>query len=103
MKQKSNVPYSVVTEGSLDFYHEDLPLWVIVLMARVHHFNSRRNEKYALYLDKDSVKLRVRPEDLIGVLAILVESGDLTVDKVNTGLYLLQLSDTILKKLDLLA
>lgn len=100
---KSNVPYSVINEGSLGFFKEDVPLWMIVLLSRVHHFNSRKQEKYALYLDKDSIKLRVKPDALILGLELLREAGDISVDKVNSGLYLIQLDEGLIKKLDLLA
>jgi hypothetical protein len=99
---KQGVPYSVVTEGALSFFKEDIPLWVIMLMVRIHHFNSRKGEKYTLYIEKESVKLRVRPQDIILVLDTLSESGDLIVDKANTGLYLVTLNGTLLKNLDLL-
>ena len=97
-----NVPYSVISEGSLSYFKEGIPLWTVVLMNRVHHFNSRRREKYALYLDKDSIKLRVRPDELLLTLDVLRNEGDIYVDKVNAGLYLIQMSEDLLKKLDLL-
>jgi len=99
---KQGVPYSVVTEGALSYFKEDIPLWVIMLMVRIHHFNSRKGEKYTLYIEKESIKLRIRPQDIIMVLDTLSESGDLIVDKANAGLYLVTLNGTLLKNLDLL-
>ena len=100
MNNKS-VPYSVVTEGALGFFKEDVPLWLVMLLVRIHHFNSRREEKYALYIDKECIKLRTRPEDIITALEKLKESGDLIVDKANSGLYLITLSGNLQKNLDL--
>jgi hypothetical protein len=98
---KQGVPYSVVTEGALGFFKEDIPLWVVMLLTRIHHFNSRREEKYALYIEKESIKLRVRPEDIILVLEQLKDNGDLVVDKANSGLYLVTLNEELRKNLDL--
>lgn len=100
MNNKS-VPYSVVTEGALSFFKEDVPLWVVMLLTRVHHFNSRRDEKYTLYIDKECIKLRVRPEDILTALEKLSNCGDITVDKANAGLYLITLNSELQKNLDL--
>mgnify|MGYP003585694111 CR=1 FL=1 len=102
MKEKSNVPYSVINEGVLTSFSEDVPLWMVAFLMRVYHFNSRRNEKYALYMDKDCVKLRVSPDVLKKALDLLCESGDLTLDKVNSGLFLVQLSEKFIKDIDLM-
>ena len=101
MKERSNVPYSVVNEGVLSGFSEDVPLWMIVLIMRIYHFNSRRDEKYALYMDKDCVKLRITPDVLKHGLNVMEESGDLSIDRVNAGLYLLKLSDDCVKMIDL--
>lgn len=100
MNNKS-VPYSVVTEGALMYFKEDVPLWIVMLLVRIHHFNSRRGEKYTLYIDKECIKLRVRPEDIIGALERLSTSGDLSFDKANSGLYLVTLDVNLQKNLDL--
>jgi hypothetical protein len=98
---KQGVPYSVVTEGALGFFKEDIPLWMVMLLARIHHFNSRREEKYTLYIEKESIKLRVRPDDIIFMLEKLSDSADLLVDKANAGLYLVTLSEGLRKNMDL--
>lgn len=100
--KKLNVPYAVVTEGALDYFKEDMPLWLIMLIARIHHFNSRRNERYTLYIDKESIKLRVRPDDILTALNKLSSTGDITVEKANIGLYLISLNDELAKSLDML-
>lgn len=97
---KINVPYSVVTEGALSYFKEDIPLWVIMLLCRIHHFNSRKSEPYALYLDKESMKLRVRPSDIIIVIEGLSTMGDINFVKANAGLYLITMSEELLKKID---
>ena len=97
-----SVPYSVVTEGALSFFKEDIPLWAIMLIVRIHHFNSRRHERYTLYIDKESIKLRIRPSDIILLLDKLGESGDLLVEKANAGLYLVSLNGDLLKNLNML-
>jgi hypothetical protein len=102
MNTRSSVPYSVVTEGALSFFKEDVPLWVIMLLIRVHHFNSRRQERYTLYLEKESLKLRVRPENIIAVLDEMASTKDLIVEKANAGLYLVLLSDDLRKNIDML-
>ena len=101
MKTKSNVPYSVVTEGALTYFKESIPLWLIMLLIRIHHFNSRRNERYTLYVEKESIKLRVRPEDIVTALEELHEKGDLSIERANVGLYLVALSEDVLKNIDL--
>lgn len=100
---KSNIPYAVVSEGVLGFFKEGVPLWAIMLLVRIHHFNSRRCERYTLYLDKESIKLRVRPEDILLLIEKSREEGSLIVEKINAGLFLLCLSDNLRKELDLLA
>ena len=100
MNNKS-VPYSVVTEGALGFFKEDVPLWIVMLLVRIHHFNSRRDEKYTLYIDKECIKLRVRPEDILTALEKLSNCGDITVDKANAGLYLVTLNSELQRNLDL--
>lgn len=100
--KKLNVPYAVVTEGALDYFKEDMPLWLIMLIARIHHFNSRRNERYTLYIDKESIKLRVRPEDIFTALDRLSAAGDISVEKANIGLYLVSLNSEFIKSLDML-
>jgi len=102
MKTKLSVPYAVVTEGALAFFKEDIPLWVIMLIVRIHHFNSRRQERYTLYLEKESIKLRVRPEDIVTVLEEFEKGGDFHVEKANAGLYLVVLSDELRKNIDML-
>ena len=100
MNNKS-VPYSVITEGALTYFKEDVPLWLVMLLTRIHHFNSRRNEKYTLYIDKECIKLRVRPEDIITALEKLSNGGDISFDKANAGLYLITLNRELQKNLDL--
>ena len=97
-----SVPYAVVTEGALVLFKEDIPLWLVLLLVRIHHFNSRRSERYTLYIEKESIKLKTRPQDILLVLDKLTESGDLLVEKANAGLYLVSLSGDLLKNLDLL-
>jgi len=99
---KSNIPYAVVSEGVLAFFKEGIPLWAIMLLVRIHHFNSRRYEKYTLYLDKESIKLRVRPDDLISMIEKYGEDGILLVEKINVGLFLVSLSEKLRKELDAL-
>lgn len=100
---KSNIPYAVVSEGVLSFFKEGIPLWAIMLLVRIHHFNSRRCERYTLYLEKESIKLRVRPEDVINLIENGKSDGSLMVEKINVGLFLVSLSDKLRKELDLLA
>lgn len=99
---KLSVPYSVVTEGALSYFKEDVPLWAVMLLMRIHHFNGRRSEKYTLYTDKECIKLRIRPADLLVMLDQLEKSGDITMEKANAGLYLVVLSAELSKSLDLL-
>ena len=103
MKIKSNIPYAVISEGVLAFFKEGVPLWAIMLLVRVHHFNSRRCERYTLYLEKESIKLRVRPDDVINLIEQNKNDGLFFVEKVNAGLFLISLSDDLRKELDLLA
>jgi hypothetical protein len=100
---KSNIPYAVVSEGVLAFFKEGMPLWAIMLLVRIHHFNSRRCERYTLYLEKESIKLRVRPDDVINLIEKFSEDKDLLVEKINAGLFLISLSDKLKKELDALA
>ena len=100
---KTNIPYAVVSEGVLAFFKEGIPLWAIMLLVRIHHFNSRRCERYTLYLEKESIKLRVRPEDIVSLIEKYVEDGILLVEKINGGLFLVSLSDKLRKELDALA
>lgn len=102
MKIKSSIPYAVVSEGVLTFFKEGVPLWAIMLLVRIHHFNSRRCERYTLYLEKESIKLRVRPEDLLNLIENGQEDGSLCIEKINAGLFLVSLSDNLRKELDLL-
>jgi len=97
-----SVPYAVVSEGALSFFKEDIPLWVIMLLCRIHYFNSRKNEKYTLYIDKETIKLRIRPNDILVVLDQLSNDGDIVCEKANSGLYLILLSGDLLKNLDIL-
>jgi len=97
-----SVPYAVVSEGSLSFFKEDVPLWVIMLLCRIHYFNSKKNEKYTLYIDKETIKLRIRPNDILVVLDQLANDGDIIYEKANAGLYLILLSGNLLKSLDML-
>lgn len=101
--EKLNVPYSVVTQGQLGFFREDVPLWMILLLVRINHFNSRRGEKYAMHLDKESVKLRVKPDVILAALDLMEKEAELHVDRVNSGLYLVQLSEALSKELDLVS
>lgn len=101
--EKMNVPYAVVTQGQLSFFKEDVPLWLVILLARVNHFNSKREEKYAMHLDKECIKLRVRPEVILLALDLMMQSEDLQLDRVNSGLYLVQLSEKLSKELDLVS
>jgi hypothetical protein len=103
MKIKSNIPYAVVSEGVLTFFKEGVPLWAIMLIVRIHHFNSRRCEKYTLYLEKESIKLRIRPDDIINLIEQNQSDGFFLIEKVNAGLFLISLSDELRKELDLLA
>jgi hypothetical protein len=101
MKTKTNVPYSVVTEGALAYFKEDVPLWLIMLLIRIHHFNSRREERYTLYLEKDAIKLKIPPEILLKTLEELRLMGQIEMEKANSGLYLITLNDEIRKNIDL--
>jgi len=100
---KTNIPYAVVSEGVLAFFKEGIPLWAIMLLVRIHHFNSRRCERYTLYLEKESIKLRVRPEDIVSLIEKYAEDNILVVEKINGGLFLVSLSDKLRKELDALA
>jgi hypothetical protein len=100
---KTNIPYAVVSEGVLAFFKEGIPLWAIMLLVRIHHFNSRRCERYTLYLEKESIKLRVRPEDIVSLIEKYGEDSILLVEKINGGLFLVSLSDKLRKELDALA
>lgn len=100
---KTNIPYAVVSEGVLGFFKEGVPLWAIMLLVRIHHFNSRRCERYTLYLEKESIKLRVRPDDILNLVENNVQDGLLRAEKINAGLYLVSLSDELRKQLDFLA
>lgn len=100
---KANVPYAVVTQGQLDYFGEDIPLWIIMFIVRVNHFNSKRGEKYAMHLDRECIKLRVKPEGILFALNVMAEDGELQIDKVNSGLYLVQLSEKLSKELDLVS
>lgn len=101
--EKMNVPYSVVTQGQLTYFREDVPLWMVMFLVRVNHFNSKRGEKYAMHLDKEAVRLRVRPDVILLALDLMVQSDELQLDKVNSGLYLVQLSEKLSKDLDLVS
>lgn len=101
--KNTNIPYAVVTEGVLSYFKELVPLWAIMLLVRIHHFNSRRCEKYTLYLEKESIKLRVRPEDILKLIESLISEGNIDVEKVNSGLFLVALRDDMRMKLDLLS
>lgn len=100
---KTNIPYAVISEGVLAFFKEGIPLWAIMLLVRIHHFNSRRCERYTLYLEKESIKLRVRPEDIVSLIEKYGEDGIMLVEKINGGLFLVSLSDKLRKELDALA
>lgn len=100
---KVNVPYSVVTQGQLDFFGEDVPVWMVAFLVRVNHFNSRRGEKYAMHLDKEAIRLRQRPDVILSALELMVEAAELKVDKVNSGLYLVELSEALSKSIDLVS
>lgn len=101
--EKMNVPYAVVTQGQLTYFKEDVPLWMVLFLTRVNHFNSKRGEKYAMHLDKESIKLRVRPDVILLALELMAESAELQLDKINSGLYLVQLSEKLSKELDLVS
>jgi hypothetical protein len=101
--EKMNVPYSVVTQGQLSFFKEDIPLWMVMLLVRINHFNSKRGEKYAMHLDKEAIKLRVTPDVILLAFELMTQDGELQVDKVNSGLYLVQLSEKLSKELDLVS
>lgn len=100
MKEKANIPYSVITEGVLNKINQEAPFWAVALIMRIHHFNARRNESYALYLDKESIKLRITPEVLVKMLERLKELGELSFEKVNSGLFLISLSDENKKSIE---
>lgn len=103
MNIKSNIPYAVVSEGVLKYFKEGVPLWAIMLIVRIHHFNSRRCERYTLYLEKESIKLRVRPDDIINLIEKCKEDGSFQIERINAGLFLINLSDGLRKELDLLS
>lgn len=100
---KQNIPYAVVSEGALNLFKEGIPVWAIMLLTRIHHFNSRRCERYTLYLEKESIKLRVRPDDIINLIDAGKDDASLLVEKINAGLFLVSLSDELRKQLDLLS